>query len=374
MKIGILTYQYAMNYGAVLQAFALKNYLSYCGYETSIINYDSSYLYSQNRSFSAKAVSAIWNFFKSFMGSKKKKQKFDCFRRDKLKLRNEVMSDKKTLKKYLECNHFDAIIVGSDQVWNQEINGNDDVYYLNIENDILKISYAASFGVSNICRDAQFHMKECLKKFNAISVRENTGRKIIANMRLTSEVVLDPVFLLDKAQWEKLMPELPLEKDPYILCYILPGDSAVEQKIEDTARQLRRETGKKLVFLGRREYKRFLNDGKDYVSASPEEFINLFKFADTVVTNSFHGTAFSLIFEKCFCSIVNKDIRGERQLSSRLSDLLHNLGADNRLFSIKDDICLPNKKDYIKINVKLKELIGKSKEFLYRALQENGKE
>ena len=75
MKIGILTYQYAMNYGALLQAFALKSYLSDCGYEVYLINYDSSYLYAQNRSLKAKVVRATWNFVKSFMGAKKKKKR-----------------------------------------------------------------------------------------------------------------------------------------------------------------------------------------------------------------------------------------------------------------------------------------------------------
>lgn len=374
MKIGILTYQYAMNYGAVLQVFALKSYLSDCGYEVHIINYDSSYLYAQNRSLKAKVVSATLNFVKSFMGAKKKKKRFDSFRRDKLYLANDVMSEKKSLEEYLECNHFDAVIVGSDQVWNPEINGNDDVYYLNIANNIQKISYAASFGVTYISDESQEHLKECLERFDAISVRENTGREIIADMGLDSTVVLDPVFLPEKAMWEKIASELPLVKDPYILCYILPGDNKVERKIETTARQLHIKTGKKVVFLGRKEYKRFSNDGKDYVSASPEEFVNLFRYADIVITNSFHGTAFSVIFEKCFCSIINKDFHGEKQLSSRLTDLLHDLNADNRLFSVNDDVSVPNEMDYSEINGKLKVLKKKSEEFLDSALQEIGRE
>lgn len=368
MKIGILTYQYAINYGAQLQAYALKEFLNSYGYEVEIINYDTSYMYIKNRSIKNRIISKIWYLVKYFIGGREKKIKFNTFKKKRLQIKGDIIADKNHLQKYLEIENFDVIIVGSDQVWNPEINGNDDAYYLNLENNIIKISYAASFGVSSLNKKYIQNLKDCLNKFSSISVREKTGKKIINSIGLDAEVVLDPVFLLEKEKWLDISSKNRIVNECYILCYVMPGDKELENKIEYLALQIRKQTGKEIVFLGRKEYKKFKRDGKDFISASPEEFVNLFFYADIVITNSFHGTAFSIIFNKNFYSLINSNVFGVKQLSSRLTDLLFDLGLENRIVNVKDENIDIDKINYIEVNRKLNKMKDKSKSYLQTAL------
>lgn len=369
MKIGILTYQYAMNYGAVLQAYALKTYLETLNHEVEILNYDSSYLYANQRSIKAKIISHVWNIFKNVLGAKKKRKLFDTFRNNYLKLKFPSLTTKNQLLMYLINQNFDAFIVGSDQVWNPEINGHDDTYYLNFQNKALKISYAASFGVGTIKENDLTQILDSLKSFSAVSVREKTGLEILKLFNKKVEVVLDPVFLPNIEIWNRLAEKNPVITGKYMLCYVMPGDREIETRIEVLSQQYKEKTGNQVIFLGRKEYKKFKNDGKDLVVASPGSFVNLFKNADFIVTNSFHGTAFSLIYNKNFYSLVNRHLKGEKQLCSRVIDLLTELGIEDRALNPSDDCIFENKINYSIVNEKLNLKRNTSKEFLKKSLQ-----
>ena len=336
MKIAILTYQYAINYGAALQAYALKSYLEQLGHDVDILNYDTSYLYLKKRSIKARIVSAGWNCIKAILGGKRKRRNFSEFQKKKLKLKNPTIKDKKELEKFIEQEKYDAIIVGSDQVWNPEINGGDDAYYLKLKYGGVKISYAASFGVDSLKEEDLIKIKDSLESFRAISVREVTGKKILEGLDKTVEEVLDPVFLPDVEKWDELAGKRIIN-DKYLLCYVMPGNRDIENKIENIAKQYKKENNGKVVYLGRKEYKKFKRDGKDIVAASPEEFVNLFKYADKIVTNSFHGTAFSIIYSKQFYSVIDSKQEGRKQLGSRIKDLLHKLNLNERLLEPMDE-------------------------------------
>lgn len=370
MKIGILTYQYAMNYGALLQAFALKQYLQSQGHEVIIINYDSSYLYANNRTIKEKAVSAVWNGVKYIIAGNDKKIKFDEFRKRKLCLNETLIKTKKEIIDYIDTEKFDVLIVGSDQVWNPEINGDDDVYYLNFKSNAKKISYAASFGVSEIQEKYEAELKEFLMDFVSVSVREKTGKEILCKLGLNSTVVLDPVFLPERAVWERLAGEKKLINKNYILCYVMPGDVQTEKKIEHMAKYIKKITNKSVIFLGRKEYKKYLIDGKDIISASPEEFVNLFKYADFIITNSFHGTAFSVIFNKNFYTVVNSNVTGKRQLSSRLTDLLNDIDLNDRIIDVDEDLNGISDIDYSAVKMKLDKLKNISENYLTTSINE----
>lgn len=374
MRIGILTYQYAINYGAVLQAYALKTYLEKSGHDVEILNYDTSYLYLKNRSMKSKLISSSWNVIKNILGGQIKKKKFDEFREECLKLNSPVMQSQEELKVYIQKKQFDAFIVGSDQVWNPEINGRDNAYYLNFVKDGLKIAYAASFGVSSLDRKDLEVIVKNLKTFSAISVREKTGKQLLNLLQREIQVVLDPVFLLDVNLWNEFAGKR-IVSDKYILCYVLPGNHEIEIKIEKMAKEYSEKTGYEVLFVGRKEYKQFINDGKDMVFASPKEFVNLVRNAEVIITNSFHGTAFSIIFSKQFYSLVNSKIISNKQLGSRIVDLLTEIGLEENLVEPSDYVVFNKNIDYKPVMLKLEQLKVVSCEFLNSGLSKNkGKE
>lgn len=369
MKIGILTYQYAMNYGAVLQAYALKTYLAHLGNDVEILNYDTSYIYQMNRSLKSKLVSGVWNICRSALGAKQKRRNFDRFRSQYLELGQDSIESETQLAVYAAKKDFDAFIVGSDQVWNPEINGGDEAYYLHFAENKRKISYAASFGVSRLKQADLKPIIENVKSFSAVSVREQTGVQLLESLPMPVQVVLDPVFLPEIEVWDKLAGKRIIDEN-YVLCYVLPGDREVEKQLEQMAKQYGERLGYKIIFVGRREYKRLKTDGTDWVAASPQEFVNLFQNAEFIVTNSFHGTAFSLIYEKQFYSIVNKRLGAEKQLSSRIVDLLDELHLPERIVGCGERYESKRMIDYGQVRETLDQLRKKSRDFLDHALRE----
>ncbi len=368
MKIGIITFQYADNYGALLQAFALRKYLQDLGHDVQIINYDNSYLYMKNRSIKNRIISKVWKIIALLLGKRKKLEKFKKFRSEILQIDSTVIRNKKQIINYTNAMNFDMYIVGSDQVWNPYITMNDDVYYLSFEKNKRKISYAASFGIDEFPNEYKETFIQNIKQFSSISVREKTAKKILSLMKIENvRVVLDPVFLLNKEIWGK--EAITTENEPYILCYYMPGDKKCENLIKKTAKKLNEKYNYRIINIGRKEYKRFLNDGTDIVSASPFEFLGYFKNAKFIVTNSFHGTAFSIIFEKDFFSVVNIENNGEKKLSSRIVDLLNSVELTTNIIKNDnyniDDI----KIDYDKVNEKLSAMIDKSKDYLDASLK-----
>jgi len=365
MRIGILTYHYAYNYGAVLQAYALKTYLESCGHTVEVLNYNTSQLFRKKRSLKSRFLSFAWNCIRFFIGGRKKNKTFATFRKDFLLVSSKEMKNAEELKTFIKTNKFDAFVVGSDQVWNPVINGRDSNYYLSFAISELKISYAASFGMSSLDKADLASVRENLERFNAISVRESTACDILKSAGVSKEasVVLDPVFLLNKSDWsgiasERLIPE------KYVLCYVMPGDSKIEANISSYANKLRDRYGYKVIYLGRKEYYRFKNDGKDMIGASPADFISLIKYADVVLTNSFHGTAFSIIFNKQFLSFKNSGLSGERQLSSRIYDLLYSLNLLSRIIDAEDNDIPDLEIDYASVLTSLNERLLFSKKFL----------
>lgn len=370
MKIGTLTYHFANNYGAVLQAYALKTYLEEQGHDVEILNYNSSFLYRKNRALLKRVVSLFWSRFRLVIGGAKKNKAFSSFRLNYLGINGEQITLPTELKNYLKDKNFNAFVVGSDQVWNPVLNGADKNYYLAFANSALKVSYAASFGVSKVEERFIPLIRDNVKEFSAVSVREKTGLEILKNCSVenSATVVLDPVFLLSQEGWNKLASKR-LIKEKYILCYVMPGDKKLENKITETANKLKKETGYKVVYIGRKEYYRFINDGKDMVGASPEDFVSLIKNAEVVLTNSFHGTAFSVIFQRDFYSFKNSSISKEKQLSSRIQDLLSDIGLETRIIDSNKNLASLEKINYDTCNQIIKSKIKDSKNFLLNVLK-----
>lgn len=327
MKIGIISFQYVDNYGAILQTYALRTFLNNLGHDATIINYNNIKLRQKKLSILLKARNSIWRIVRSVLVGKSKHIAFEHFRKNYLNINDPVIIDRLSLIDYINKNQFDYLITGSDQVWNPDITNNDTSYLLDMNLDkTKKISYAASFGKTIVQLDWIQKVEIALQDFKAISVRESTGKKILENKsnKFNISIVSDPVFLLNIKEWKSIASET--HDRNYILCYIMPGDNSVEEMIEESAKNISKITGLPIIFLGRKEYKKYDNIGSDRFNASPQEFLSYIYNSSYVLTNSFHGTAFSIIFRKQFYSFINDNLPCNKQLNSRIIDLLNELG------------------------------------------------
>lgn len=321
-KIGILTFHITENYGAMLQAFALLTVINKNGGDAVIINYP---LKSKEMSISKIISHNIWMIVRFFFGNKIRQKKAIQFRENFLNLKGvplvrDIFNDKnvKTLEKY---------VVGSDQVWNLSIT-EDPAYRLDfVDKNKKKYSYAASIGSVSFNDNQKKIFKKSLSSFNAISLRESSSIPMLKELNIDCVSVLDPTLLLSKEDWiEELSLSCSL-KNKYLFCYVLPGNKTNKFTI-DLAKKIAKEKGWDVVILGEREYMRLFSNIY-CTTAGPKEFVEYVYNAEFVVTNSFHGTCFSINFEKNFYSIISSNSKR----SNRTKDLLSSLGLEHRCIS-----------------------------------------
>lgn len=328
MKIKTITCHDVYNAGASLQAYALAVYLNQLGHEAKIIDYKPDYLSNHyilwggvnpryNKPFLREAycLSKLPGRLKRRFS--KRKRAFDEFTRDYLP--RTQMSYHSNDELSANPPEADVYIAGSDQIWNTIFrNGKDAAFYLDFApKGSKRASYAASFSTESIDKDWQEQVKTWLSKFNHISVRESSGVKLIEDLGLTGAIqVLDPVFLLDKSQWEALESKVE-NAEPYVLLYDFdcnPAMTAFARKIAD-------ENGWKLY-----SYLKHRGCDRCFDQTGPREFLWLIHHAKLVVSNSFHATAFSILYEKPFYVFDRNE-----KLNSRMRDLLTLLDLENRM-------------------------------------------
>lgn len=361
MKIGILTFHRAINYGAFLQAFALKHYLESLGHEVEMVDYwpeghaDAYSLFphlKKHRSMLGKFKELISSALRYGRAKKRK----DGMQR--LVSRYWGLNDtpRYVMPESLRQVSYDCVVYGSDQIWwksdMSSYPGFDPVYWGEyIPASVKKIAYAPSMGIIDLTQEDKARIKSWLGNFAALSVRESGLYEAIHD--LTDKeitVVLDPVFLLSKEEWSKYCR--PIQKGKYILYYnLLPSKEG-----DRLVKQLKHKWGYKVVEVtGSVSAKKIK---PRYVqTADAFDFISLIKNAEFVVTSSFHGTAFSIIFEKQFYAI------GFGKRVGRVESLLSLFGIGNRL--IHNECCLPKEKiEYSKTSFLLNNQISKSKKFL----------
>lgn len=334
MRVGIIT-KIGKNYGAVLQAYALKTYLERMGLNASIINY----MHKQSKKtyrvcpykWGPRGTIANIKSLMRFSVIKKSSKKFDEFKNMKLNLLGEYESYDQLLTSPPDCNIY---ISGSDQVWNPTISF-DPAYYLTFGSDKVKrASYAASIGVTQIPNDIKDEFKKRLSIFDLISVREETAKQTLSEFGIDAKTAVDPTLLLDSREWNKIAIDPPITK-PFILCYMVSTPDYVQQLIA----LIKRQTGLPVYNIVTSSYPAPIGDYQIW-DAGPEEFVGYFKNAHMVITSSFHGTVFSVIYRKPFVSMLYK------ATGSRVSDLLSNLGLQDR---IVEDVGSYNE-DLLKIN------------------------
>ncbi|WP_455617471.1 polysaccharide pyruvyl transferase family protein [Eisenbergiella sp.] len=327
MKIGILTFQRANNYGAMLQNYALKTVLERANpaWLVETIDYrcweiEKNYevhLLPRNALYRLSAIKSLFLNILNYRLEITRKYRFAVFR-NKLNLGDEII--KQTLDKLQEM--YDIVICGSDQVWNIEIIGEDnvDVYNLNIIDTLIKASYAASAGsASNLTKK----MIVGIRNLCCVSVREQSLYEVLKKNGIKSKVVCDPVFLLQSYEWEALKEPLSSrQKSKYLFLYYIDSRRIEAMKI---ASSIRKKYRYKVVYPVPRTKDSIKYGGRCVYDASPQKFLSLLANAEIVVASSFHAVAFSIIFEKQFIVIPHE------KTGSRVIDLLVKFDLQDRI-------------------------------------------
>lgn len=361
MKIGIITWHYFGNFGSALQAYALQNTIQKLGHEVKIINYRNP-KYSGNgfKQFLQYCVGRLMFFF--HVNSMKYLFPFVRFCREKLN-QTKCVRDKKKIKGLLK--DIDILVFGSDQIWAPNVF--DSVYmgdFGNQADGIKKISYAASIGLNYIPANKKEEYKRLLLDFDDISVREEVAKCLLEdNFSISSEVVLDPTLLLNSSEYRKMERKAFLRERKYIFCYFLNPKHRYQRKIENLIQE------KKYDFIGISACVQDCEWMEKLVGIGPCEFLWLIDHAEIVLTDSYHGTIFSLLFHKCFWTFERFALNDPIDQNSRIYQL-----AD--MFSITDRIIrqneMPNAEslyDFDMFERRLEEQRIRSINFLKGALQ-----
>ena len=366
-KINILTFYCALNYGAVLQSYALQNILLKYSDNVSILDYCPKFLllpympwfkrYSIIIEFNAKYIRHAFTSIIQYycLGYKMKLDNYQRFCKKYLRLTPLVYKD----------NDDSIVCLGSDQIWNPRITNWDKTYfYSNYPKGNTKvISYAASIGNDSSTEEELDFLRENIKNVDCISVREETAQCVLSSIcDKPITTVLDPTLLLKSTDtaWRRLISDNKYGR--YILLYQMSDDPNTLKICRHISKLLHLKIVEVLAYpFGRKN----LNFHKHITTAGPAEFVTLFAHAEYVVTSSFHGTAFSLIFNKQFMTVAHPTV------GSRQRDLLARIGLSDRVVSSVDDLPTTDI-DYSIVNARLDAERKKSIDFLEKALGVHG--
>lgn len=351
-KVGIITFHNAHNFGAVLQCLALKTVIRNMGHEVQVVNYENpSITNAYKNSFSIDSETGFFRILKSFVRY--------CL--TFIPKKNRIRKFKNFIKHYIldninanQDNCFDCMIFGSDQIWRWDLTGDDTFYWGKTNYQCkTKISYAASAGNfdNHIDKNIPF-----LKDFSFISVREKELQEFLMKRGINAAVTIDPTLLLDKNQWANLLSLKQNVHKPYILLYAMRD----KEKVRKTANHIAMKESLNLVEIYNNEisHKDIL---KKYNDGNPIDFLTLIYNAKYIITDSFHGTVFSILFNKQFVTLNLNDGNDNRAQS-----LLNELGLEERMSETGEQYYKPI--DYTTVNSKLVKLRLKSMEFLEGAL------
>ena len=345
-KIGILTWTRYWNYGTLLQAYAIYTAVRQQCADTYLIDYSpssKSKLYNQIRYLNSPSLyfGKIRNTLhdkliaeKSLLASKREKMRHFI---ESNTVMTETAATPEELKNVTAV--FDTLVCGSDQIWTP-VSFHPE-YYLSFAPDIVrKIAYAPSFGVERVAGSKTKMIAKLLGRFDCLSVREEQGREIVR--QLTGQdafVAADPVLLLSKEHWDNVAVK-PQMTEPYIFCYILQSE-----KVYPSAKEYAQENGLAVRAINESRRETGASDDELIADASPEDFVGLIRSSEMVVTDSYHGLLFSLIFGKPVRIIRRfSDSSGFSQ-NSRIDSILNIIGkpyeVSGGLINSYDDIIQP---------------------------------
>lgn len=356
-RVCIATFHRAYNYGAVLQAYALATFLEReYGADVKFLNYrpkDSKAYKMFTRINSIKSVKRNLSILRSLFPTLIERNRFHRFRQRFLR---ETPLYSSLDDVYRNPPQADICVTGSDQVFRYKT-GDEGLYFLPFckKLGIKSIAYAPSFGSKRITSFNQHRVKELLSDIDHLSCRESSGSEIIYNLTgSNAPVVLDPVFLLEPDEWKSIIGK-PIVEGDYILVYALVG---YEGQLR-IAKKVQKLLNMPIVMI-RSQKCQDNSISKCFRGISPLEYLNLFYWSSYVVTDSFHGTAFSLVFRKGFFSFIALE-----ESSSRIMDLLSKLELIDRIRGSYQAIDIENIPiNYELVTGKLNEMILSSKRYL----------
>lgn len=377
--VGIITIFRVNNYGAELQAFATQRFIQLMGYDSEIINYP--YFVNPNHKATRKSravfpISLKLRVIKIFLplidfgrGLKQDRivrlnriNNFESFHTQYSKLSDEYRTIESLYKNHKD---YDVYIVGSDQVWNPENNTSLDPYFLKFApKGKIRLSYASSFGTTFFPEYTKKYYRNALMDLDAIGVREENAVQTVKDISgKKAQWVLDPTLMLDAQEWSSVAKKVNGLPEKFILLYEITACPYLKVLAE----QIAKETQTKIVRINR-DASLVEKDGSiiNVPEAGPSEFIWLFEHAVFVVTNSFHGTAFSINFNKDFYVVTP----ARKNNNSRLQSILSLFSLNERL--IKENEPLPDSDkwqvDFSHVNAILSEEVKKSQEFVKKAI------
>ncbi len=356
MKTLTITLHDTDNCGSSLQAFALQHFLITHGIDNEIIDYVPAYTQNNGNPFKTFIRNII--FRKSYLQRRKKFQNF---------INKNLKLTKKKYKTYQELKNnppqADIYITGSDQLWNNSYAcGNDEAFYLAFVNSekVKKISYAVSIGKCNINENDLKLVKEYGNNFQWISLREkvNVGdvEKVVNKVPVVH--VCDPVLLNDAKEYDKIK-KFRIIEEKYILVYVAQAINKLE--LNRIVKEIAEENGLKIVFIG--TYRSKCDCDFHIKDMDPGDFLSLIYNAEYVISNSFHATMFSLIYNKQFIAILPKEN------GNRISEILELTNLENHAFGKFDKIPYITSEEYIEINKKLKIFKEESKKTLSNQIE-----
>lgn len=365
------------NYGTSLQGYAMLKKIQQLGYEVEVIHYVKQLSTIQKIKFVANAIRAgEWKSIVARLTAKRTLKKYPQYAAGIAKRTKAVNAYK--AKKLLPLFHtyvgydalhkgslnYDAVVVGSDQVWTPMSLPNKFFNLLFVDDSVHKIAYASSFGVSEI---PSFQRKETglyLDRFYRIGVREERGKEIVEELsHQKATVVADPTLLLTREEWEaEISDARPNESEPYIFCYFL----GTNQEARKAANLLRTQTGYKIITIRHMdEYvpeDELFGDEAPY-NVDPNDFVKYISRAAYVCTDSFHCTVFSILFHRQFMTFYRFAATNKTGRNSRIDSLFNILGLQDRLY-IGNISIIGNPIAYDKVDKRLKGLRENSLEFL----------
>ncbi|MCM1508601.1 MAG: polysaccharide pyruvyl transferase family protein [Ruminococcus flavefaciens] len=341
MKVSVITLHTVNNYGSVLQTYATQKVLENLGCDVEFVDYWRKNQTEQARvemlleSRTMKKFKPIWNIneftkktavyiLKCFVKQQKMPTK-DFIRQNVNLTKKRYFSFEELIKNPPKA---DIYITGSDQVWNSIWNeGIEKPYFLEYApKEKPRISFSASIGREELSLEEMEELKPLLKKYSAISMREESGVNLLADMGIKSEIILDPTLMIDYRQWKKIAVFNKKHTKPYLLIYQLNANP----KMDKYAKELAALKNWNIIRIGYSHSDR-KKGGRCVMSPSVNEFLGYFIHAECVLTDSFHATAFSLNFGKNFVTIAPP------RFSTRIENILKLTGTENKLLTSYND-------------------------------------
>lgn len=361
MKTLTVTFHHTCNYGATLQTYALHQVIKSLGHDNIVFEYPE-----ENRKCKP--------FLKSPYEFTRTQFQRMCYllRKDKIDSRvrlfkefhadyipkTRVYRDMDDLRN--NAPKVDCLITGSDQVWNMNSLAKfKPAHFLDFgPSDIIRFSYAASIEKLNYTEQQKDYVAKAIASYKGVSLRETSARDYINSFTNADAIqVVDPVFLLNKQEWDSISTEGRI-KEPYILCYQVSSNPLMQKM----ANYLKEKTGCKIVSVCHDTIK-WIKSDYSLFDVSPKEFLGLYKNANFVLTTSFHGTALALVYERPFISLVRSDSR------NRIVDLLNLLGLEKSCVSSTEEFHVPDI-DYSSVRAIIEVERSRSLDYLKRMLSE----